>query len=195
MDACWYIFTLCIQLPSHNGLNIFKLFHASKWGYTFTQELVPKGTIKNLPIFTQELHYGNYLPTCICLFSHRNYKIVTGYQYQIVTGYQFLGIKEYCLLGTNLSSITLAESGIIILCNSLVASVHERIKPLKCNICGTDPNLELFEGRKPFKSKFTNDKCTMDTSLCKHKHVHTGENTIPIWRIVVIVKEGSLITY
>ena len=52
----------------------------NNWGgYTFTQELVPKGTIKNLPIFTQELHYGNYLPTCICLFSHRNYKIVTGY--------------------------------------------------------------------------------------------------------------------
>ena len=48
-------------------------------GYTFTQELVPKGTIKNLPIFTQELHYGNYLPTYICLFLHRNYKIVTGY--------------------------------------------------------------------------------------------------------------------
>ena len=49
------------------------------WGYTFTQELVSKGTIKNLPIFTQELHYGNYLPTYISLFPHRNYKIVTGY--------------------------------------------------------------------------------------------------------------------
>ena len=35
---------------------------------TLTQELVPKGTIKNLPILTQELHYGNYLTTCICLF-------------------------------------------------------------------------------------------------------------------------------
>ena len=63
-------------------------------GYTFTQELVPKGTIKNLPIFTQELHYGNYLPTCICLFSHRNY--------EIVTGYQFLGKT----IRNNLSSIT-----------------------------------------------------------------------------------------
>ena len=88
-----------------------------------------------------------------------------------------------------MSSITLAESGIIILCNSLVASVHERIKPLKCNICGTDPNLELFEERKPFKLKITNNVCTVDTSLSKHKNVHTGENTIPIWRIVVIVKE------
>ena len=34
-----------------------------------------------------------------------------------------------------------------------------------------------------------------DTSFSKHKNVHTGENAIPIWIIVVIVKEKSLITY
>ena len=53
-----------------------RYFLRGNWGYTFTQELVSKGTIKNLPIFTQELHYGNYLPTYISLFSHRNYKIL-----------------------------------------------------------------------------------------------------------------------
>ena len=65
------------------------------WGYTFTQELVSKGTIKNLPIFTQELHYGNYLPTYICLFSHRNYKIVTVYYYQIVTVHYYQIVTVY----------------------------------------------------------------------------------------------------
>ena len=48
--------------------------------------------------------------------------------------------------------------------------------------------LQLFEGRKPFKLLI------MDV-LWIHPYIHTGENTIPIWRIVVIMKEGSLITY
>ena len=46
-----------------------------------------------MPIFTQELHYRNYLPTCICLFLHRNYKIVTVYYYQII-GTRFK--QTYC---------------------------------------------------------------------------------------------------
>ena len=62
-----------------------------------------------MPIFTQELHYRNYLPTCICLFLHRNYKIVTVYYYQII-GTRFK--QTYCFstwTKKNLSNATCLE--------------------------------------------------------------------------------------
>ena len=68
-----------------------------------------------------------------------------------------------------------------------------QMQNMRCKLYknGTDPNLKNCS----YLKEGSHNVCTVDTSLSKHKNVHSGENTIPIWRIVVIVKEGSLITY
>ena len=135
---------------------------------------MPKGTIKNLPIFTQEL-YDSY---CVLLS------------------------ESYCALLSDSYCVLLSDSYWVLDLNKLIASAHEQIKPFKCNICdasftklGQIPIWRIAVFWRKEAIQITNDVCTVDTSFSKHKNVHTGENAIPIWIIVVIVKEGSLITY
>ena len=76
--SCFEYFFKIFELTQAKMI-IFGVVTVMFRGYTFTQELEPKGTTKNSLFSHRNYIMGTNLPTCICLFSHRNYQIVTGY--------------------------------------------------------------------------------------------------------------------
>ena len=82
-------------------------------------------------------------------------------------------------------------------------TVHQKVPCTECGKSfrsGSSMNNHIQAAHTPDnQNNFRCDTCgksfTDNQLLSEHKNIHTGENTIPIWRIVVIVKEGSLIKY